>query len=78
MGPVGWGLLGDLNNDGVVNLLDYSWWARDFAKKGTGTYSPSAAPSQSPFSLDLDRDGVVGLGDIWLLVSDWLMEAGWR
>jgi len=70
MGPVGWGLLGDLNNDGVVNLLDYAFQAGDWLKDAGGT--PAVQPG------DLDRDGEIGLTDIWLLVGDWLMQAGWR
>ncbi|MCP4708684.1 MAG: hypothetical protein GY869_08675 [Planctomycetes bacterium] len=64
MGPLGWGILGDLNNDGVVNLLDYSWQVGGWLK---------LAEEQSG---DLDRDGVVGLGDLWLLVKQWLVIRG--
>jgi len=54
--------MGDLNNDGVVNLLDYGYQVGDWLKV------------EAEQSGDLDRDGVVGLGDLWLLVNDWLME----
>ena len=67
MGPWGWALLADLNNDGVVNLLDYSFQALGWLKDAGET--PAI---QQPG--DLDRDGVVGLGDIWLLVNDWLKK----
>ena len=78
MGPVGWGLLGDINNDGVVNMLDYSWWVRYFegrhpqAELGGATQSSAGETSALPG--DLDRDGVVGLGDLWLLVGEWLRK----
>jgi len=81
MGPVGWGLLSDLNNDGVVNLLDYSFQAAGWLMKSGWTLPIPGHPDGIPAPRrpgDLDRDGVVRLGDLWLMGCDWLKVAGWR
>ncbi|MCP4710593.1 MAG: hypothetical protein GY869_18370 [Planctomycetes bacterium] len=74
MGPVGWGLLADLNNDGVVNLVDYGYQARGWLKSAGETV---AVPGMEQPG-DLDRDGVVGLSDLWRFTVDWLKVEGWR
>ena len=63
--PAGWGILGDLTNDGIVNQADYGEQAKDWL---------GSAPEQPG---DLNRNGQVELMDVWLMGEDWLREAGW-
>jgi hypothetical protein len=58
--PHGWALLGDLDNDGGVDLLDLAGQAEDWR----------ISDSQQPG--DLNRDGVVNIIDLAKLVADWL------
>ena len=59
------GNVADLNGDGAVDLVDYSWLAARWLKNaGKMPAVPQAA--------DLDRDGVVGLGDLWRFGQEWL------
>ncbi len=65
MGPPGWALLADLNNDGTVNLEDFAaqghnWLLREGQQPG-----------------DLNRDRTVDLPDLILLVQDWLAVTTW-
>jgi len=66
MGPHGWALLGDLTNDGIVNLEDFSWQAVDWLE------SAEEQPG------DLNRDGIVDGLDLWWLTGDWLDETSWH
>ena len=66
MGPPGWTLLSDLNNDGMVNLVDYALQELDWQKEGVGLAG------------DLNRDGMVNLADVNLLQLEWLLETVWR
>jgi len=61
-----------------VNMVDYSWWVRYFdgrhpqAELGGATQVSAGETPAIPG--DLDRDGVMGLGDLWVLVNDWLIK----
>jgi len=60
MAPHGWNLLGDLNNDGIVNMKDFAAHIRRW--KGTENELPG----------DLNRSGSVDTADLTMLVQDWL------
>ena len=57
--PAGWGILGDMNNDRSVGMEDFGIVAELFGVVGE---------RQAP---DLNRDGLVGLGDLAVLVAEW-------
>lgn len=63
--PGNWSLLADLNNDGVVDLVDFSCQAND--RSGTGDEQPC----------DLNRNGIVDIDDLCLLTNDWLRQTSW-
>ena len=63
--PYDWAFLADLNNDGTVNLKDYSYQSADWLE------SDDCQPG------DLNRDGVIDMNDIALLVEDWLKYTSW-
>ncbi len=63
--PAGWALLADINNDGFVDLTDYSYFAADF--RYVGQLSPA----------DLNRSATVGIQDLGLFADDWLMGTTW-
>ena len=65
MGPHGWSLLGDLTNDGIVNLVDYNWQVGDWLE----TVEEQAG--------DLNRDGIINVRDLWWLAEDWLRQTVW-
>lgn len=60
MAPHNWNLLGDLNNDGNVNLKDFA------AQIETWTQTGNGLPG------DLDRNGIVDRADLTMLADDWL------
>ncbi len=60
MAPHNWALLGDLNNDGNVNLKDYAAQIQTWA--GTEDELPG----------DLNRNGTVERADLTKLADDWL------
>jgi subtilisin family serine protease len=60
MAPHNWTLLGDLNNDGNVNLKDYA------AQIQTWSGTESELPG------DLNRDGAVNRADLNKLAAEWL------
>ena len=66
MPPYNWAILGDLTNDGIVDFSDFMYQAK---------YWQMRAEEQPG---DLDRNGVVGMGDLWLLVEGWLLETSWH
>jgi parallel beta-helix repeat protein len=66
MPPHGWAILGDLTNDGVLDLFDLAPWAENWLNSG----SESAA--------DLNRDRIVDLLDFALLAEDWLHQTSWH
>jgi len=64
MAPHGWALLTDLNNDGIVNLLDFNHLGEVF-----GTHRATTA--------DANRDTYVDYADLSLLAEDWLKVTRW-
>jgi hypothetical protein len=66
IGPHGWALLADLNNDGTVDFLDVGLWAQYWLDVG------AELPG------DLDRNGTVNMADFALLGQDYSSETIWR
>ncbi|MHC4476947.1 MAG: LamG-like jellyroll fold domain-containing protein [Planctomycetota bacterium] len=66
IGPHGWALLADLNNDGIVDFLDVGSMAETWLV--TGDELPG----------DLGRDGSVNMADFALLGRDYSLETIWR
>lgn len=64
--PHNWAILGDLTNDGTLNLYDLENWAQDWLK------------TASRLPPDLDRNGVVDFSDFALLAQDWLEQTIWH
>jgi len=60
MPPYGWALLGDLTNDGTVNVEDCAGQAADWLE--TAEQQPG----------DLNRDGIVNINDFAMLAKGWL------
>ena len=65
IGPDGWALLADLNNDGIVSFPDLAHQAARVQEHDT---EPPG---------DLDRNGAVDMLDVALLVEDWLRMTTW-
>ncbi|MDH4238283.1 MAG: right-handed parallel beta-helix repeat-containing protein [Phycisphaerae bacterium] len=65
MPPHGWALPADLNNDGIVNYLDFAYQAQDWQ---------ATAPEQPG---DQNRDGVVNKIDLAALAKSWLQVTVW-
>jgi hypothetical protein len=63
--PSDWGLLADLNNDGVVEGIDLALFGMDFGRTTPG------CPA------DLDRSGAVRGADLAMLCQEWLSRAPW-
>jgi hypothetical protein len=59
-------ITGDINDDCVVNFLDYAVLAGDWLAQGGG-----------PYEADLDSDGNVNSADLGILVNDWLSNGFW-
>jgi len=78
------GNVADLNGDGVVDWVDYAWMARYFdgrhpqaelggATQGEAGETPAVqGEAGGPLAADLDRDGVVGILDLWRFGQEWL------
>lgn len=66
MPPYDWAILGDLTNDGLVNLKDYAFQAADWLNSA----------DQQPG--DLNRDSLIDISDFALLVEDWLGQTTWH
>jgi len=66
MPPYGWAVLGDLTNDGTVDLADLAQWAEEWLKTGDDQ------------SADLSRDRTVDLIDFAQLAEDWGTETSWH
>jgi len=65
-GPAGWGNRADLNNDGMVQLLDWGVFMGKWQTEGgSDNYG------------DMSWDGVVGLEDAVIMAENWLGETGW-
>jgi hypothetical protein len=65
MPPHGWALLSDLNNDGIVNFLDFAFQTLDW----------QVIASEQPG--DQNRDGVLNALDLALLAQEWLRVTVW-
>ncbi|MHC4735915.1 MAG: right-handed parallel beta-helix repeat-containing protein, partial [Planctomycetota bacterium] len=65
MPPHGWALPADLNNDGIVNYLDFAYQAQAWLM--TAAEQPG----------DLNRDGVVNKIDLAALAETWLQVTVW-
>jgi len=65
MPPYDWSLLADLTNDGTVNLLDFA---------GQTNYWLQSDDQQPG---DFNRDGIIDIADLSLLLSDWLAITSW-
>jgi hypothetical protein len=66
IGPAGWALLADLNNDGIIGWLDAGLWVQYWL----------AAGSELP--ADLDRNDTINGFDWALFGQDWSSETLWR
>jgi parallel beta-helix repeat protein len=66
MPPRDWALLGDLNNDGIVNFQDY----------GSQLVKPSKPIEDQPG--DLNKNDIVDLADIAILAEGWLNQTSWH
>ena len=64
--PAEWSLLGDVNNDGIVNLGDLGPMAQGWLGAETEAWG------------DLNLDGTVDGVDLALLQAEWRTETGWR
>ncbi len=65
MAPHDWALLADLNNDGIVNFIDFVGQSTDWQANG----------SEHPG--DFNRDCVVNMMDCLALTEDWLQTTDW-
>ena len=54
----------DINRDGTVNFIDYSYFAKDWLKEEAGLDG------------DLDEDGDCDYNDLQLFTEDWLRQIG--
>lgn len=63
--PHNWAMRGDLDNDGTVDFTDLAWWAKNLIYKDEAS------------SADSDRNAIVNMADLALLVQDWLMQTEW-
>jgi disaggregatase-related protein/dockerin type I repeat protein len=63
--PPAWGVLADINNDGIANGFDFSHLTADWLQ------------SEMELSTDLNRDGLIDNHDLELLILDWLQPTGW-
>jgi hypothetical protein len=68
MPPHKWAILGDLTNDGTLDLLDLASWAENWLNSDP----PKAWPA------DLNRDRVVDMLDFALFAEDWAAETAWH
>ncbi len=66
MPPYDWAILGDLTNDGLVNLKDFAFQAANWL----------SSADQQPG--DLNRDSLIDISDLVLLVEDWLRQTTWH
>lgn len=63
------GSAGDLDCDGAVWFYDFGLFGDEWGMDGTEAISVGQG---SPYRSDLDRDGVVGLGDLVRFAQEWL------
>ena len=67
----GFGSVGDLDYDDYVGFFDFGFLGSEWRFDGVKDVSVGQAP---PYRSDLDRDGVVGVGDLLLFAEVWLGE----
>lgn len=60
------GSTGDVNCDGVVNLVDYGIWANEFRDYGIGNYN-----ARDLWLSDLNGNGEIDIIDFGILVGKW-------
>jgi hypothetical protein len=65
MAPIGWALLADMDNDGLVGTGDLELWAGDWLL------------SNYEWPGDLDRSRSVDMVDYCLLAAEWFESASW-
>ncbi len=65
MPPYDWALLGDLTNNGKVNINDLGYQIEDWLNSG------NELPG------NLDRKGIINMIDFALLAEDWLKQTSW-
>ena len=66
MPPYNWTVLSDVNNNGACNLIDYAELSREWISGG------------DELPCDFDRDDTVELGDLTLMLQDFLNETTWH
>jgi hypothetical protein len=64
MGPVGWQVSSDIDNDGRAELKDFAWLVGNWEGSGEGTVG------------DLSRDGQVGMEDLLIFTGEWKNPGG--
>ena len=64
--PISWSLLADLTNDGIVDGQDFALQAKDCGATGEEKAG------------DLNRNGIVDMGDIEILIGAWLQTTTWH
>ena len=81
MGPIGWSLLGDMTNDGIIGPTDMEALSWDWLKEDESYFYAAGHGSLEillgPAGADLNRDGVVDMRDFAVLAAEW-MAAGSR
>lgn len=70
MAPHDWAVLGDLNNDGTVDLTDFARWVDN-------TMFWMIDENRGDCPADLDRNVSVNMTDLALLAQDWLAQTSW-
>ncbi|MBN1765468.1 MAG: right-handed parallel beta-helix repeat-containing protein [Sedimentisphaerales bacterium] len=66
LAPPGWSLLSDSNNDGIINLNDYAVLSRHWLM------------SDNELCPDFDRNELIDVNDLMLLLDEWLQETIWH
>jgi len=64
--PYKWSLVGDINNDGAVNMADVDFFHQSWLDTGSNTPT------------DFNRNHTVNFIDFAILAADWLNQTAWR
>ena len=64
--PYDWAILADINNDGLVNLDDYAFFARHWFS------TEQTVPG------NLNRDSIIDQSDLEYIADDWLKTTIWK
>ena len=78
MAPSGFSLLADINNDGIVNIKDYSIQVESakIRNQNLNLWNPLLANELLNFTFaDLNRDGQFTLSDVKVLSNQWLQTS---